>query len=179
MMKRGCLAAFAVLALAASVTPPAQAATACGDLSASDARAAGERFMQRMLGSTEGHRAMDRTMAAMMGAEGVRRGHEMMGRSALGCPIGDAPAGMARMMDTMDTMAGMMGGGSAYAGGMMSGRGSAMMGGQTVDHGWDSSDTIIVVLIALLVLAAVAVLARRGVRTPNVPGTTSQPSGST
>ena len=179
MTRRLSLAMIAALMLVAATSPTAQAATACGDLSTADARAAGERFMQRMLGSTQAREGMNRTMAAMMGADGVHQAYVMMGRSALGCPVGQAPAGMGRMMDAMGAMAGMMGGGAPYAGGMMGKQGYGMMGGQGVDHGWDASDTIIVLLIALLAVAAVAMLARRGGRSPNVQGPTSQPSSST
>ena len=179
MSRRLPLAVLAALTLVAATSPTAQAATPCGDLSTADARAAGERFMQRMLGSTPAREGMNRTMAAMMGADGVRQAYVMMGRSALGCAAGRAPAGMMRMIDAMGAMAGMMGGGSSYADGMMSSRGSGMMGRQEVDHGWDASDTIIVLLLVLIVVAAVAIFARRGVRSPDIPGPTSQPSGST
>lgn len=182
MRNRTLVAALATLMFAAVATPAAQAAKtpACGDLGAGSARAAGERFMERMLGSAPAHDSMDRTMAAMMGADGLKQAHEMMGRSALGCPAGTVPAGMTRMMGAMGAMAGMMGGGSSYVDGMMGQRGSGMMGGQSVgDDGWDAADTIMVVLMALLVaaaLAALAVFVRRGVRPPGADGPTSQPS---
>ena len=178
MPRRLSFAVLAALVAVAVTSSSAQAATACADLSPTEARAAGERFMQRMLGSTQAHRGMDRTMASMMGADGLRQAHVMMGRSALGCSAGSPPAGMARMMDAMGEMAGMMGGGSSYADGMMGGRGSGMMGGQA-DHGWDASDTIIVLLLGLLVVGAVAVLTRRGVQPPSGSAPTAQPSSST
>lgn len=183
MRQRTLLAALAVCLVAVFAVPSAHAAaaTGCGDLTAAQARITGERFMERMLGSARAREAMDRTMATMMGAEGVRQAHEMMGRSAQGCPAGNVPAGMSRMMGAMGAMAGMMGGGSPYYDGMMDRGGRGMMGGPRFDDDdSDTAETIVVVLMTLLVaavLVAVAVLlTRRSGGTPTAPGPPSAPS---
>lgn len=170
MRQRNLVAALLASLVVAVALPsaPAAAATACGGLSAAQARTAGERFMERMLGSARAHEAMDRTMATMMGAAGVQQAHEMMGRSARGCPAGSAPAGMSRMMGAMGAMAGMMGGGPGYYDGMMDRSGRGMMGGSRFDDDSDAGETIMIVLMTLLVAAALTavgvLLAGRRVR---------------
>lgn len=177
MRTRILLAVLAACALALVPSSSAYAATAtsCGELSAARARTDGQRFMERMLGSTGAREAMDRTMASMLGPGGVRQVHEMMGRSASGCPAGEVPEGMSRMVAAMGAMTGMMGGGSPYYGGMMGAgdrddRDRGMMRGDRFDAGSEIAETIMIVLMTLLVVAvlvAVAVLLTR--RTPRAP----------
>ena len=140
--------------------------TTCTALSTSDFDHVGEYVMQRMLGSASTHAAMNRQMAAMMGASGETQAHVYTGRRFAGCATGKAPTAFGATMGMMG--AGMMGSayGSSGPASMMGGtyNGTAgMMGYRTrSDDGWSSGDTVMVVMMGLLLaLVAVALLAWR------------------
>jgi uncharacterized membrane protein len=150
-------------------------ATTCKSLSTTDFDHIGEYVMERMLGSASVHEAMNRQMAAMMGASGETKAHVYMGQRFAGCAASKAPTAFGAMMGMMG--AGMMG--SAYGGSgssSMMGGGSSygtagMMGYRSGSDGWSSGDTVMVVMMGLLLaLAAAALLAwlprRRSDATP-------------
>ena len=139
----------------------------CGSLATDDFDHIGEYVMERMLGSSAAHDAMNRQMQTMMGSSGETQAHVFMGRRFAGCATGRAPAAFGSMMGMMG--AGMMG--SVYGGGTSNMMGSAnggaggMMGsGQTTagsnrDDGWTTADTVMVAVMSLLVLLAISALA--------------------
>lgn len=185
------LALSTVLALAGLTAAPALGATEaqqgaqllrslqtrqadCSSLATADFDRIGEYVMERMLGSSAAHEAMNRQMAAVMGSRGETQAHVYMGQRFAGCATGRAPA-------TFGAMMGMMG--SAYGGGSpstMMGSGargtSGMMGSDSPsssrDDAWSSGDTVMVVLMGLLVALAIGALVawrpwrRRAVKTP-------------
>ena len=150
----------------------------CADLRSRDFEAVGEFAMQRMVGSAQGHEAMDRAMTQMMGSSGLGSMHRFMGQRFTGCARGPAPRGIAGIAGMM----GMMGGsGRGYGPGMTggfasgSGNGPGMMdgafGARGNDHhdGWGSAAVVWAVLVGVgLVAVAGTALAfrRRGPKPP-------------
>lgn len=145
----------------------------CGDLSSGDFAAIGEYTMGRMIGSTQGHEAMDSFMSTMMGTGSERRVHEAMGRRFSGCGGGQLPAGFGRMMGAVNAM-GMMGGGmmgAASQGGRPYGGPASMMGDYTSGGGANANDDdgpsaaamlgMMAVLIGAVALAALWLGPRR------------------
>lgn len=162
-----CLAAAAATAGAAP-TPDARAgqrlaeqvergATSCRALDDRELAQLGEFVMERMTGSVDLHRAMDRRMETIWGSAGAARMHTLMGARFAGCA----------------TTAG--GAGSTMGPGMMAGRGwsrstagrvgAAWFGPGMMavghDSGWQTRDTVLVILAGTLATALVAVLALR------------------
>lgn len=144
--------------------------TSCSSLATTDFDHIGEYVMERMLGSTAIHEAMNRQMAAMMGSSGETRAHVFMGQRFAGCATGRAPTAFGAMMGMMG--AGMMG--SAYGGGssssmMGSGSGPRGTGGMmgfgyvsptaNSSNGWSSADTVMIILMGLLIALAIGALA--------------------
>jgi uncharacterized membrane protein len=137
--------------------------TTCKSLSTTDSDHIGEYVMERMLGSAGVHQAMNRQMAAMMGARGETQAHVYMGQRFAGCATGNVPNSFGTMMGMVG--AGLMGsvygsgggtpgmiGSNARNGGMMGfGYGTPTTSGD----GWSSGDTAMVVMMGLL-LALVA-----------------------
>lgn len=160
-------------ALAADVQSGAKK---CADLSATDFERIGEYVMRRMLGSAQAHDAMNRQMASMMGTSGEERAHVFLGRRFAGCAGGAAPASFGAMMGMMGSYGagpmgtsggrydpGMMGGNTAGYGPGMIGRNaqSDSGGGSSArDDDWNGADTVMTVLMAVLVIAALIALAR-------------------
>lgn len=136
-------------------------ATTCKSLSTTDFDHVGEYVMERMLGSASTHEAMNRQMAAMMGASGETQAHVYMGQRFAGCATGKAPTAFGAMMGMMG--AGMMGsvygdtGSSSMMGGAYSGT-AGMMGYRSKGDGWSSGDTVMVVMMGLLLAVAIGVL---------------------
>lgn len=135
-------------------------AATCKSLSKTDFDHVGEYVMERMLGSVNVHSAMNRQMAAVMGARGETQAHVYMGQRFAGCASGQAPTAFGSMMGMMGS--GMMG--SVYGRGntaTMTGSGSGgMMGsGNSTSaadgDGWSGGDTTMIVMMGLL-LALVA-----------------------
>jgi putative membrane protein len=192
------IALAAVLALAALPAAPAIGATeaqqgaqllrslqagklTCSSLRTDDFDHIGDYVMERMLGSSAAHEAMNRQMTTMMGSRGETQAHVFMGQRFAGCATGRAPAAFGAMMGMMG--AGMMG--SAYGGtasSTMMGSGSQGAGGMmgfgyvspsaSRNEGWSSADTVMVVLMGLLIALAIGALAawrpwrHRAVKTP-------------
>lgn len=77
----------------------------CNDLSGDNFAALGEHFMGQMMGDS--HEAMNNMMSRMMGEEGEKQMHIVMGKRISGCesnaptPQGAANGGMMAMMMTM------------------------------------------------------------------------------
>lgn len=135
--------------------------TSCKQLSRDQFELIGESVMGRMLGSTAAHEAMNRQMTRMVGSAGEVQAHTFMGQRFTGCASGAAPAAFGSMM-------GMMGG-YAGAGGSKTGRGQSgtgygggMMGGSssrgTHDSGGSGSNTVMVILIGVLLVALLGAL---------------------
>jgi hypothetical protein len=159
-------------------------ATTCRDLSADDLDHIGEYVMFRALGSTRLHQAMNDRMTAMLGEQGERRMHQLLGARYAGCSPSTTAAG---------GYGGMMGGYSNHGGFgamMSSGNWSWMMGGAwqnmtrqdwqrlqhhllgttlntTRHHGW-SMVAMMAAVLGGLVLASVAIVVviRRPFRRP-------------
>lgn len=137
----------------------------CADLSAADFTAIGEYTMARMIGSTQGHEAMDRFMSTMMGTGAERRVHEAMGRRFAGCGAAGFPAGFGRMMGAVNAM-GMMGGGmmgGIAQGGRFYGAPGSMMGGYFgaqagSDNNNGPSAAAMLGMMAVLIVAVALVL---------------------
>ena len=136
----------------------------CSETEREDFVAIGERVMGRQFPSDEAHESMDELMRSMMGERAEQQMHEFLGRRAAGCG-GTPPDGFGQMMGMMGSLGGPMmgagapGGGTAYPGGMM-GRSSHYAG----DDDWSAGETVMVVMMGLLVVAAFAavwMLARR------------------
>ena len=130
-------------------------ATTCKSLRATDFDRVGEYVMERMLGSAGVHEAMNRQMAAMMGAQGEKQAHVYMGQRFAGCATGQAPAAFGSMMGMMGSVYGR----SSTSTTMGSGSGGMMGFGNSTSaanaDGWSGGDTTMVVLMGLL-LALVA-----------------------
>jgi uncharacterized membrane protein len=183
----------ALLALTALIAAPAMGATgeeqqgarllrsvqagdvACASLTTDEFERIGEYVMGQMLGSPAAHAAMDRQIIATMGRRGEEQAHLFMGRRFAGCATGRAPVAFGAMMGMMG--AGMMG--SAYGGsGMMdsaAGGTGGMMGfgyaspAASRNDGWNTADTVMVVLMGLLIALAIAAFAAwRPRRRPSV-----------
>ena len=142
--------------------------TSCGSLKSADFDRIGEYVMERMLGSSAAHDAMNRQMRVMMGSRGEGQAHVFMGQRFAGCATGRAPTAFGAMMGMMG--AGMMGsaaGGSSSS--TMTGSGSQAAGGMMGfgyvspasgrAGGWNSSDTVMVALMGLLIALAIGALA--------------------
>jgi hypothetical protein len=140
----------------------------CGHLSGEDFDRVGDYVMGRMLGSPSSHEAMDKVMTRMMGADGERQIHEVMGRRFSGCGGGQLPAGFGRMMGAFNAM-GMMGGGSGMMGGLAqggqySGSSGSMMGGDwnqssAGDNEFDGPSAAAMVGMMAVLIGAVAIAA--------------------
>ncbi|MEO8687634.1 MAG: SHOCT domain-containing protein [Solirubrobacteraceae bacterium] len=143
----------------------------CRSLASGDFDHVGEYVMERMLGSSATHDAMNRQMVATMGSGGETQAHVYMGQRFAGCATGRTPAAFGAMMGMMG--AGMMG--STYSGtgssgmmgsgargpsgtsGMMGfGYGSPTAGGS---RGWSGAGTVMVILMGLLIALAIGALA--------------------
>lgn len=141
----------------------------CTSLTTDNFELIGEYVMGRMFGSSAAHDAMNRQMVSTMGNSGESQAHVFMGKRFAGCATGQAPAAFGAMMGMMGAgmmgsayggpagaNPGMMGSGSRGAGGMMGlGYNSRASGG---DNGWNSGDTVMVVLMVLLIALAIAAL---------------------
>ena len=141
----------------------------CGKLSTDDFTAIGEHVMGRMIGSPQGHQAMDEFMSQMMGSANEERMHEFMARRITGCGGSQIPGGAAGMIG----VAGMMGGGSVGSGadgpfgrGGMMGSASSDRDDDEVGAGWMIA--MMLVLVGGAVIAAFLVF--RTSRHPRDPG---------
>lgn len=125
----------------------------CGELGKDDFEVIGDYVMGRMVGSTEGHRAMDEMMDSMMGERANQQMHVFMGERFSGCRKGAVPQSFGGMMGDGDGFMGFDNGGG--------------------DDDWSAATIVMTVLMVLLVVgvavALVAVLrprARSGGQTP-------------
>ena len=99
----------------------------CGDLTDDDLGALGEYFMGTMLG--EAHAGMNQMMTTMMGEEGERQMHVVMGKRLSGCDTAAVyPPGGFGFMPMMGPY-GMMGVGSGMMGGWNAGSNPMSLGG--------------------------------------------------
>lgn len=133
----------------------------CGDAGAEDFQRVGEYVMGRMIGSTNGHEAMDEVMSRMMGAGSEPRLHEAMGRRFTGCGGGQIPSGFGRMMGALNAM-GMMGGGMMGGLDGTYGSSSSMMGGywnesSANDDSFDGPSAGAMIGMMAVLIAAVAI----------------------
>jgi uncharacterized membrane protein len=137
----------------------------CQQLSRDQFELIGEYVMGRMLGSTASHEAMNRQITATSGASGEVQAHVFMGQRFAGCASGAAPAAFGSMMGMMGNYSGAHGGMTGNGRAVGSGSGSNMMGGSGSrafgDAGWSSTDTVLVILVAVLAAALAALAARR------------------
>lgn len=132
-------------------------AASCRTLDDRELAQLGEFVMGRMTGSVELHRAMDRRMETIWGAAGAARMHTLMGARFAGCattaggPVSTMGPGMMDGRGWSRSTATRVG--AAWFG-------PAMM---DVDHdsGWQTRDTVLVILVGTLATALVAVLALR------------------
>lgn len=173
-----------VFALALLTVPPASAAPqsdrgarllqeiragdrTCGGLSDADFEAVGEYAMDRQLGSSRAHRAMDELMESMMGERAERRMHVYRGRRATRCGGGRVPTefgGMMAMMRGLGGSASMVGGPGAAA--RSGDRTGAMMGrsdgvASRDDDDWSTGAVLLALLLVALVVLAGGALWRR------------------
>jgi uncharacterized membrane protein len=132
----------------------------CQQLSSGQFEAIGEYVMGAMLGSTARHDAMNRQIGTMAGASGEAQAHVFMGQRFAGCATGAAPAAFGSMMGMMGSYSGSSGGGVGNGRDGANGVGPGMMGGSGSrargEDGWSSTDTVLVILLAVLVAALVA-----------------------
>jgi uncharacterized membrane protein len=144
----------------------------CQQLSRSQFELIGEYVMGRMLGSTARHDAMNQRIRTTTSASGEVQAHVFMGQRFAGCATGAAPAAFGSMMGMMGNYSGANGGGMSNGrGGMSNGReggtgfGTGGMGGSGsragADNGWSSTDTVLVILLAVLAAALLALAAWR------------------
>ena len=164
--------------------------TSCTKLSAADFEHLGEYVMERMVGSSAAHQAMNDRMESMIGSQSADRMHESIGRRFAGCPGGSVAGGM---MGGGMMGGGMMGSGSAGWGAMMSRAGwswmrdgswqhmsraqwrdtaSSMTGGGwmmgTSHHsGWSGGAVVGAVLLALLAGGLIVFVLVRSGRRPH------------
>ncbi len=162
----------------------------CRSLSGSQLEHLGEYVMQRMLGSTPLHQAMDQRMEAMMGSSYADRMHQALGARYAGCAVSRSALGPGAMMG-----GGMMGGTLSGTGGWPAMMGSSyswmrngswqhmnradwnralnhMMGAYgTSGNGWSTGAVLAAVLGALALggLAAFALMRWPGRRHPSQP----------
>jgi len=115
----------------------------CANLTDNNFEALGEYFMGQMAG--ESHEAMNNMMETMMGEEGERQMHVVMGKRLSGCQSkAQLPKNVVDFMPMMNMMMGMMGGG-----------GNPMMG----NYGWSSMGWIPMIFFwAILILSVVALI---------------------
>lgn len=129
----------------------------CSALDDAGFEAVGEFMMERMLGSAQRHRGMDRAMGSAMGEGDRDRMHRLMGRRLSGCGGDAAPGGRGEMMATM--MMGAGAGDDADPG--SGGHGHHMMLTDAVSDDADNADWAAGagVLMGLTALALLGVLA--------------------
>ena len=135
----------------------------CQQLSRTQSELIGEYVMGRMVGSTPRHEAMNRQITATSGASGEVQAHVFMGQRFAGCSSGATPAAFGSMMGMMGSYSGASGG--MTGNGRDAGNGSTMMGrtGSRVsrDNGWSSTNSVLVILVAVLAAALLAIATRR------------------
>lgn len=131
--------------------------TSCRSLDDRERAQLGEFVMERMSGSADLHRAMDRRMEAIWGAAGAARMHTLMGARFAGCAT---TAGVPGSM-----MGPAMMGGRGWSRATADRVGAAWFGPGMMavghDSGWRTRDTVLVILAGTLAAALVAVLALR------------------
>ena len=136
----------------------------CQQISREQFEAIGEYVMGRMVGSAANHKAMDQRIRSMRGASGEAQAHVFMGQRFAGCATGAAPAAFGSMMGMMGAYADTSGRGMGYGRDGVNGFGRGMMGGSGSrafgDDGWSATDTVLVILLAVLAAALVALAAR-------------------
>jgi uncharacterized membrane protein len=162
----------------------------CTDLTESDFEAAGEYSMERMVGSVQGHEAMDQAMTRMVGASALESMHRFLGERITGCAGAPAPPGFAGMMGMIGLMSsGMMGYGPGPGTGPIAGGGPAspgitggypnqafgMMGASGSsgdDDDWSPAATAVALILGgfLVLLAAGGIVAWRRQSKPSASG---------
>lgn len=137
----------------------------CQRLSRDQFESIGEYVMGRMLGSPASHEAIDRQIRARMGASGEVQAHVFMGRRFAGCATGDTPAAFGAMMGMMGDHFGVTRGGMADGRDGGNGFGPGMMGGSGTragrDNGWSATNSVLVILLAVLAAALAALAVRQ------------------
>ncbi len=130
--------------------------TSCRALDDRERSQLGEFVMERMSGSAELHRAMDRRMETIWGAAGAARMHTLMGARFAGCATTAGAAGWMMGPGMMD--------GRGWSRSTANRVGAAWFGPAMMDvdrGGWQTRDTVLVILAGTLATALVAVLALR------------------
>jgi hypothetical protein len=138
--------------------------TSCSKLSSSNLALMGEYDMGRMMGSTATQKAMDAQMLSISGARGEQSAYRFMGERLGGCATGNGPVAFGAMMGIM----GASEMGASYGSANPGANSSSMMGdgygsSHTAGNGGTSDGVIVaIVLGALVLLALIVLLAKRG-----------------
>lgn len=124
----------------------------CTDLSNDDFEVLGEYFMGQMTGTS--HEAMNAMMTQMMGEEGEKQMHVIMGKRLSGCDTSAAfPSGGIGFMPMMQMM---MGGWSSPSGFNQSN--NSMMWGNPMGWGFSAFGWIFMILWWVLIIAGIIAL---------------------
>lgn len=141
----------------------------CADLSQDQFENLGEFFMERMVGSSSNHEAMDQRMEQMMGRDNLEQMHVVMGKRMSGCDLNAAIPGFGGGMTGMMSYSGfpLKGGVSSMMGpGMMGwsgGNGSGwMMGGQGAFWVWSVLSWITWILVVAALVAFIRWMWKKG-----------------